>query len=186
MAALQMRDRRWQAPDEASAQSDARASASVTVEDATIPGPRPSGRRFGVLVHALLAAVPIDAAERQVRDLAALHARVLAAPEDERDAAVLLVTRVMRHATMADARHAIASGYRCHREAPITMARDGAVIDGQIDLAFETAGGWVVVDFKTDAELGASEAVYRRQVSLYAEALAQITGRPARGVILRI
>jgi len=60
------------------------------------------------------------------------------------------------------------------------------LIDGQIDLAFETGGGWRVIDFKTDAELGASDEVYRRQVALYAEALAAITGTPASGSILRL
>ena len=159
---------------------------AITIEDASVPGARPSGRRFGVLVHALLAAAPVDANAGQISDLAALHARVLAAPDDERDAAATVVARVMTHALMNGAREAMAAGRRCHREAPITLARDGAIIDGQIDLAFETSDGWVVVDFKTDAELGASEEVYRRQVALYADALAQITGRPARAVILRI
>jgi ATP-dependent exoDNAse (exonuclease V) beta subunit len=43
----------------------------------------------------------------------------------------------------------------------------------------------VVADFKTDAELGVSEAAYRRQVALYAEAITHATGRPAQGVLLR-
>ena len=161
-------------------------TSAIVIDDASAPGPRPSGRRFGVLVHALLAAAPVDATERQLRDLAALHARVLAAPDAERDGAVEVVARVMRHAILDAARAAMRAGRRCHREAPITLCRGGAIIDGQIDLAFETAEGWTVVDFKTDAELGASEEVYRRQVALYADALAQITGKPARGVILRI
>jgi ATP-dependent exoDNAse (exonuclease V) beta subunit len=60
------------------------------------------------------------------------------------------------------------------------------LVDGQIDLAFQTPTGWVVVDFKTDAELGAAEDLYRRQVALYAEALAAITQSPARAMILRV
>ena len=60
------------------------------------------------------------------------------------------------------------------------------LIDGQIDLAFEGPDGWTVVDFKTDAELGDNEEVYRRQVALYADALASITGKMAAGVILRV
>jgi ATP-dependent exoDNAse (exonuclease V) beta subunit len=60
------------------------------------------------------------------------------------------------------------------------------VIDGQIDLAFENGRGWTVVDFKTDAELGAAEADYRRQIALYAEALTAITGQPASATILRV
>ncbi|MEW6323707.1 MAG: PD-(D/E)XK nuclease family protein, partial [Acidobacteriota bacterium] len=61
-----------------------------------------------------------------------------------------------------------------------------ALIDGQIDLAYDTGEGWIVVDFKTDVELGDAEDAYRRQVALYAHAVAQATGRPATGVLLRI
>ena len=54
------------------------------------------------------------------------------------------------------------------------------------DAAFADDDGWTVIDFKTDVELGARRAEYARQVALYAEAIAQATGRPARGVLLRV
>ncbi len=59
-------------------------------------------------------------------------------------------------------------------------------MDGQVDLAYEAPDGWVVVDFKTDIELSGAEAVYRQQVALYVTAIARATGRPARGVLLKI
>ena len=160
--------------------------ANVTVENVSTIGARPSGRRFGVLVHALLAAVPVDATATQVRDLARLHARVLGASDEERDAASATVERTLKHRILAEARAAQAAGRACRREAPISVVRDGVVIDGQIDLAFDSGTGWTVVDFKTDAELGAADADYRRQVALYAEALTAITGRPATATILRV
>jgi ATP-dependent helicase/nuclease subunit A len=160
--------------------------ANVIIENASIVEARPSGRRFGVLVHALLAAVPVDATATQVRDLATLHARVLGAPEEERDAASATVQRTLKHRILVEARAAQAAGRACRREAPISIVRDGVLIDGQIDLAFDSDAGWTVVDFKTDAELGAAEADYRRQVALYAEALTAITGRPATATILRV
>jgi ATP-dependent helicase/nuclease subunit A len=159
---------------------------TVTVVDATIPGPRPGGRRFGVLVHALLAAVPLDASRDAIDDLAVLHARLLGALDDERDTAAAIVERVLAHDVLRDAHEAAVAGRACRREAPISFLRDGVLIDGQIDLAFQSADGWVVVDFKTDAELGAAENVYRRQVALYAEALAAITQTPATATILRV
>ncbi len=158
----------------------------VEVIDASQPGPRPTGRRFGILVHALLAHVSLAATADEVRDQAQLHARVLGAPDPERDAAAVIVARTLHHDVLRAARAAGAAGRPCHREAPISFMRDGMLIDGQIDLAFQTAPGWVVVDFKTDAELGAAEDVYRRQVALYAEALAAITQSPARALILRV
>ena len=172
--------------DDVARNVDRAALAAVTIEDCSIPGPRPAGRRFGVLVHALLAAVPVDAASDTVRNLAVLHARLLGAPDDERDAAAAAVDRALRHRVLDAARAAAAAGRPCRREAPISIVRNGTLIDGQIDLAFETAAEWHVVDFKTDAELGGAEEVYRAQVALYAEALAAITGQRAVATILRV
>jgi ATP-dependent exoDNAse (exonuclease V) beta subunit len=147
---------------------------------------RPSGRRFGVLVHALLAAAPLDASPDAVRDLASLHTRVLGATEAERETAIDVVQQALAHEVFAAARAAVKRGRPCRREAPISIVRDEKLIDGQIDLVFETDDGWVVVDFKTDAELGLSEDTYRRQVALYAEAVTAITGTPASATILRL
>jgi len=161
-------------------------AAHVLTEDAGIAGARPSGKRFGVLVHALLAAVPLAATEDQVQDFARLHARVLGAPDDERDEAARIVTRVMAHRVLRDAREAEQAGRPCRREAPVSIVVDGTLIDGQVDLAFETEAGWIVVDFKTDAELGSSVENYQRQVALYAQAIERATGQPARGLLLRV
>jgi ATP-dependent helicase/nuclease subunit A len=162
------------------------ASVAVTVQDASAPGPRPGGRRFGVLAHALLAAAPLDASPDTIEELAVLHARLLGATDEERDAAAALVRRALAHDLLREAHQSAAAGRACRREVPISFIRDGVLVDGQIDLAFETGAGWMVVDFKTDAELGAAEGVYRRQVALYAEALRSITQTPTRATILRL
>ena len=60
-------------------------------------------------------------------------------------------------------------------------------IEGVADLVFEEAGEWVVVEFKTDVEIGrVGLERYRRQVGFYAAAVARATGRHATGVLLRI
>jgi ATP-dependent helicase/nuclease subunit A len=159
---------------------------SIAVVDAGVSGARPSGKRFGVLVHALLAAVPLDASAGDVEDLARLYAKVLGATDAERDEAARVVTRVIAHPVLREARDAERSGRACRREAAVSIVIDGTLVDGQVDLAFEGVDGWVVVDFKTDAEIGASDESYRRQVALYAHAIAQVTGRPARGLLLRV
>ena len=76
----------------------------------------------------------------------------------------------------------------CRRETPVTCTLpDGTMIEGIVDLAFEEQDGWTVVDYKTDRELAAiGEDRYRRQVALYASAIAQATGRPASGVLIRV
>jgi ATP-dependent helicase/nuclease subunit A len=64
---------------------------------------------------------------------------------------------------------------------------DGTLVEGVVDLAFEENGEWIVVDYKTDREIAAAgEDQYRRQVALYATAIARATGAPASGVLLRI
>jgi ATP-dependent exoDNAse (exonuclease V) beta subunit len=155
----------------------------VAIEDGGAAHPRPSGRRFGVLVHALLAAVPLDADEDAIDDLAAVQARVLGLTDAERVAAAAVVKRVLRHPVLDRARAARST---LRREAPISIVIDGTLVDGQIDLAFEEQNGWTVIDFKTDTEIGAAEEIYRRQVALYAHAIASVTGQPARGLLLRV
>ena len=60
-------------------------------------GDRPGGARFGELVHAVLASIPLDADRDAVQALAEVQARILSAPADEVAAATDLVTRVLSH-----------------------------------------------------------------------------------------
>jgi hypothetical protein len=159
---------------------------SVTIEAVPARAGRPAGRRFGTLVHAVLATVPLDATGDQIRAMTDVQARLLSAPAVEAEAAATLTGDVLAHSLLRAARQAHAAGRRCRREVPVSIVRDGVLIDGQADLAFEDDAGWVVVDFKTDAEFGLGEAGYRRQVALYADGIAHATGRPARGVLLRV
>jgi ATP-dependent exoDNAse (exonuclease V) beta subunit len=168
---------------------------------------RPGGIRFGTLVHALLADVPLampDAAEggpdearpsedvlvRPTEDvlarLAAAHGRVLGADAAEVTAARQVLRQVLAHPLLVAAARAAAEG-RCYRETPVTWRlEDGAIVEGLVDLAYETDAGMVVVDFKTDREVGDALEPYQRQVQIYAAAIAAATGRPARAVLLRV
>lgn len=78
------------------------------------------------------------------------------------------------------------------REIPFVVLRDyqslGGVVPGEvlvqgvIDCCFKEAEGWVLVDYKTDALSGRDAALrkYGRQLDLYAEALAELTGEPVK------
>jgi ATP-dependent helicase/nuclease subunit A len=61
-------------------------------------------------------------------------------------------------------------------------------LEGVIDLAFREADGWVVADYKTDVgtdpDFPLREAAYRRQVELYANAWAWLTGEPVKERVL--
>ena len=147
---------------------------------------RPLGARFGSLVHATLAAVPLDAEPGQVEEFVRLHGKVLGATQEEMEEAVSAVARALAHPLLERARTAWRSG-QCRRETPVTMTRsDGTLLEGVLDLAFLEDNKWVVVDFKTDRELEASLETYFRQVALYATAVSWATRQEAVPMIMRV
>ena len=84
---------------------------------------------------------------------------------------------------MARARRASA----LKRETPVTwLQKDGTMIEGVLDLAFEENGVTMVVDFKTDHELAAGESRYRAQVQQYVGAVERATGKQARGILFKV
>ena len=114
-------------------------SATCTVVDAR-GRERPGGARFGELVHAMLAAAPLDADRAAIEALADVHGRILSAPDEEIAAAIEAVQKVLAHELLARARAADARG-ACRRETPVTCTlADGTLIEGIVDLAFEEAG----------------------------------------------
>ena len=69
--------------------------------------------------------------------------------------------------------------------------RDGGIprfVEGVIDLAFREPDGWVIVDYKTDVgddpDFPRRRRAYRRQVDLYAECWAAVTGEPVKERVL--
>ncbi len=160
--------------------------AEVAVESVGETQPRPHGRRFGTLVHAVLATVELDADLAGVTDTTALHGRLLGATVEETEAAAEIVVRALAHPLLRRAAEAARAG-RCRRECPVAIRlADGLLAEGVIDAAFRDDEGWTVVDFKTDVEIGARLEEYRRQVGLYAAAVTRATGLAARGVLLRV
>jgi hypothetical protein len=145
---------------------------------------RPSGKRFGTLVHATLAAVALDADADAVARMASLEGRLLGAPEAEITAAADLARAALAHPIFDRARAAAALGL-CRRETPLAATSDdGEIVEGVMDLAFFDEDAWTVVDFKTDMAIEHELDRYRRQVTLYVDAIERATGQSARGVLL--
>ena len=162
---------------------------AVTVEEVVLDrAGRPGGRRFGTLVHAVLAAVDLDAGAGEVEATSRTHGRMVGATDEEIEAAAGAAIAALAHPLM---RRAAAAGARgdLRRETP-TLLRlgDGRLAEGIVDLAFRepAAGGplWTVVDFKSDRELSERAPQYAAQVALYAEAIAAATGEETTGVLL--
>ena len=165
---------------------------TVTLVELERPAARPSGTRFGTLVHAVLATAPLDVpdgTEKPVQEIARLHGRVFGATEEEVAAAADVAARVLSHPLLQSARAAARRG-DCRRETPVSMRTDdGVLVEGVVDVAFREDGAWTVVDYKTDRDLeetGGAVEVYRRQVALYAEMITRATGEPARAVLMQV
>jgi ATP-dependent exoDNAse (exonuclease V) beta subunit len=146
---------------------------------------RPAGPRFGSLVHAVLATVPLDAVPPARAALIATHGRIVGATTEEIAAAGAVLAAVLSHPIVESARRAERDG-RCYRELPLTLRHGDLLLEGTADLAFEEDGVVTVVDFKTDRAVSPMLERYLRQVGVYAEAIRLATGKPARAVLLQV
>ena len=205
--ALENRERyeRWRVDQEevrARGKAPSRVVALVTALDEEPPGgrreveivalardeARPTGRRFGTLVHSVLQLVALDADEHAVREMARLQARLLEADEREVAACARAVSAALAHPLL---RRAASGG--AERELPLLLPlEDGRVVEGTIDLVLPAGGAEpaVVVDFKTALGAGDDQAArleaYSRQLSWYLWAFEQGRGEVARGVLLLV
>jgi ATP-dependent exoDNAse (exonuclease V) beta subunit len=165
------------------------AAADIPVEIVKCPSSpeRPGGRRFGVLVHAILADVDLQSSPEAVRLAAGIHGRLVDATEEEIRAAAVTVETTLLHPIMRRAASA-AENHELRRETPILLQRaDGSLVEGAVDLAFreDTSdfNGWTAVDFKTGGEFEANQVRYTAQVALYAEAIRKATSLPTKGIL---
>jgi ATP-dependent helicase/nuclease subunit A len=158
----------------------------ITIVDGRWQGKRPGGARFGTLVHAVLASVDLAGDRAAVSVHAEIHARLLGASEEERDAAVEVVVAALAQPLLRRAAAASLEN-RCRRETTIiARLEDGTLIECVVDLSFTEANDWIVVDFKTDGDLRMHEQRYRRQVALYARGISEATSATARAHILLV
>ena len=161
----------------------ARAAHGVKLEHTNVDrAARPNGRRFGSLVHAILAAIDLRGDDAHVRQVGANQARLLGASDDEIASAVVAVRAALLHPLLVRA----AASPAVRRETSVAVTTRNGLVEGVVDLAFVDGSQWTVVDFKTDLELGDSRARYEMQVRLYADAIAAATSLPAIPVLFMV
>ncbi|HBK78203.1 MAG TPA: hypothetical protein DDZ83_00710 [Nitrospinae bacterium] len=148
-------------------------------------GGAPGGRKFGELVHALLAR--LGSYDRAGVDALAEEARAAAAGFGLSDKEIGEAVAMIRGATEGALFGRIAASGRVFRELPVLMREGDWILRGVADLVFEEGGALVVVDFKTDAVSGADvdrrAAHYRPQGAAYAMAAGAAAGQEVREVI---
>jgi ATP-dependent helicase/nuclease subunit A len=139
------------------------------------------GRSFGSLVHRLLEWTPLeesspDAIGAMAEALAPSHGLD---PDGARRAAEAVRT-VLALPLLERARRA----RRVFRELPLVFPEGADLVEGVVDLVFEEEGGFVLVDYKTDAIAPGQElaqaAHHAPQLRLYGRGLAQATGLPVK------
>ncbi len=149
-------------------------------------GRRRAASAVGRAVHAVLAELDPESGSPSLEELVAEHAALEGV--SDRVAAVELAART---AWSSPTVQRLVAGGRVWREVFVSAAvgDSGVVVEGFIDLLGETAEGLVIVDYKTDAiesslDLGRRLPGYRRQIAVYATAVAQVTGRPVASAVL--
>ncbi len=170
---------------EAHAAADAERSTFIAgdVRVERVPGRvGPSGKRFGTLVHAVLASAPSLTSDRDALiAIAHAHGRLLGATSAEIDAAATRVEAALAHPLLVRAANA-----EHRREVPVTARDDdGALLEGVIDLCFRDGNTWVIVDYKTDAA-PSSVSAYALQLQAYGRAIRAATGRETQLVLLGV
>ena len=152
-------------------------AAQIAVEIVTLPmvAGRPTGRKFGRVVHDILqhAASPDD-----VETLAEIWGRRNGAGDEERAAAAQAARQTLEYVAQM-----MPAGAERHRELQVMVRlENGTLVEGRIDLAWRDENAWTVIDYKTDRRAKPNI----QQVQLYALALQRATDCPARGILLEV
>jgi ATP-dependent helicase/nuclease subunit A len=138
--------------------------------------PRGEGARLGALVHRALALADLGAGPAGAAAAVRAAAGRLETPAEQAAAATRLVERALAAAPY----RAAAGARRALRELPVAAVVDGRLVEGVVDLAYETAAGLVVVEVKlARAGEGASA-----QLAAYCRALAESGHRVAGARVL--
>ncbi|MGE0454005.1 MAG: UvrD-helicase domain-containing protein [Vicinamibacteria bacterium] len=129
--------------------------------------PDPKAAAFGKLVHAILAKTDLDG--KGTSQLASALAQDYDLDQETANKASSLVLTTLKQPIFDRIRGA----KRVLRETPITASLDGERVVGQIDLAFQEADSWTVIEYKT-GQAGQKPSA-QAQLLLYGRALQAAT-----------
>ncbi len=162
---------------------------AVTVTRTSTPREgRPHGKRYGVLVHGLLAEAPFDGTHHEALPaLARGLGRTLGATDDEIAFATKAAAVALDHPLLATAR----ASTDIRREVGVTQVLESeggtTLVEGVIDLAFLAPDGtFTLVDYKTDVNEAPRLKAYEAQLAIYARGIREATGKDVSAVLLLV
>lgn len=134
-----------------------------------------TGAAMGTLMHQVVQWLPLQAQSRSEIEKALddLQARAFLTAE-EREAVDVNMLEAFYQSDFVQ--RMMRESLSIEHEVSFTMHLDDCMVDGQIDLFFETKDGYEIVDFKTDRSINVER--YRDQLNMYAQALAAARGKP--------
>lgn len=147
------------------------------------PTPEMQSAKIGEVVHALLERLPF----REIDDLSGLKSfvedtctRLGGDPDIYGKINLFKILAFLK----SDLGIRIKTAQAVYRETPFVYEESGQLVQGVVDLYFEEADGFVVVDYKTDGLKGRTldevVAPHGAQVSYYARAIEGITGKKVK------
>ena len=157
--------------------------AKEEAEDGDVPYRKGrGGTNIGRAVHSALQSVDLSTGDG-IDEISQAQAAAEGLPDRWKEVADLAKTAMASDVV----KQAVATG-RYHREVYVAAPEGPVLVEGFIDLVFETDEGLVVVDYKTDGvetpeEIARSMGRYRLQGGTYALALERATNRSVSKVI---
>ena len=151
-----------------------------------------TGAQWGTLMHEAMQWLPL-AQYTQASLTKELDALVMKGTFTEEERNLLSDTSLYKFFS-SDLGQRLINAKRIERELPFSMLFEGKrvydtledgenlFLQGIIDTAFEEAGEWVLVDYKTDRVKSGEDLIkrYKIQMDLYKEALQRLTGMPVK------
>jgi ATP-dependent exoDNAse (exonuclease V) beta subunit len=142
----------------------------------------PGGQKLGVLVHAVLAALPSNRPDL-VEDFVRYAADQQGLDASMRRRAVGLV-----HAALANDSVRAASSGSHWQEVPFAKPGPAGIVEGAIDMFADEGEGVTVLEFKTDAvaagETKQLERLYSVQLAEYLEVARSVAPKPVNGQLI--
>lgn len=158
---------------------------AFSIVERALPGSqeRPTGRRYGQLIHRVLADLELDGDPSAARALAQAYGRSLEASPEEIEAAVAAADALSRDELFERARTAA----RALRRHPVWRDTPEGIVEGTIDLLFEAPEGWIAVDFITGSGgEQAREDALRSRMGHLSNALMADGWPMSIGIVLRV